>query len=116
MHKKHNISLLTAVSLLCVGVVGDVRAEIYRCTDPVTGKATFSDRACPDRSQGESVEVGGPGKGADTITDTYTKRPNASANNNPGSTSGPGKYTHQARSAEKERADAASLDLERKVD
>ena len=33
-------------------------AEIYKCVDEVTGKMTFTDTACPDKTAGGYVPVG----------------------------------------------------------
>ena len=37
-------------------------AGVYMCEDPVTGKKTFTDKACPTKQAGKKVKVDGESK------------------------------------------------------
>ena len=116
MSEHRVITLVATLGALALVASAPLRAEIFRCVDPETGKTTFSDRACPDRSQGDSVQVGGPGGGSGNAGAASSTGSTSQAVPGQGATTGPGKYIDQARSTEKSRADADSSALERKVD
>ena len=116
MSEDRVITLVAALGALALVASTPLRAEIFRCVDPETGKSTFSDRACPDRSQGDSVQVGGPGGSSGEAGAANGSGSASKSVAGQGATTGPGKYIGQARSAEKSRADAASSGLERKID
>ena len=104
--------VLAVLSLVGMFAVNGAQAEIFSCKDPVTGKTTFSDKACPDHSTGEHVTVGGPGGSNSSQSSTTSSRSDNRSSAGPVSE----KYTHQARASEKTRADRAATNLERKVD
>ena len=116
MSEHRVITLVAALGALALIASTPLRAEIFRCTDPETGKTTFSDRACPDRSRGDSVQVGGPGGSSGEAGPANGSSSARKSVAGQGATTGPGKYIDQARSAEKGRADTASSGIERKID
>ncbi len=54
MHKRTVGALLLATILLSAA---HASAGIVMCTDPVTGKKTFTDKACPTAGSGKTVKV-----------------------------------------------------------
>ena len=50
--------LSKAILLLALCIAGNSTAEISRCVDSVTGKVSFTDQACPDKTPGNHQPVG----------------------------------------------------------
>ena len=70
----HRASLL----LICLlGLSPLASAGVYMCTDPETGKKTFTDKACATKGTGEKIKVqpknfGGSGHRTANETKTWT--------------------------------------------
>lgn len=103
-------SALLGTCLLLYQQVGV--AEIFECKDPATGKKTYSDRACPDHSKGQEVEIDVPVPSGSS----RSRAAPASGGTQSRESGGESRYTHQARASEKQRADSAAAGIERKVD
>jgi hypothetical protein len=54
MHKGMIAALFLATTLLSTAHAG---AGVIMCTDPATGKKTFTDKACPTPGSGKAVKV-----------------------------------------------------------
>ncbi|MEH6590513.1 MAG: DUF4124 domain-containing protein [Halioglobus sp.] len=42
----------------CLTLAISANAEIYRCEDPATGKLTFTDTVCKDKTKGAYIPIG----------------------------------------------------------
>ena len=53
--------LMTAALLLAatLSTTQYAAAGVYMCVDPVTGKKTFTDKACPTNRSGQKVKIAG---------------------------------------------------------
>ena len=87
-------------------------AEIYQCVDPATGKKTFSDRACPDQSRGQELQVNSPAPGGSGAAESPPGNGSASKRSGPEQSN----YVRQARAKEKQRADSAARGTQRELD
>lgn len=50
--------LHTAILLVSLSFAGNSLAEISKCVDPATGKVSFTDHACPDKTPGYHQPIG----------------------------------------------------------
>ena len=57
MTMNRNLQINLFLVLVTMGSI-HARSEIYQCIDSETGNRTFSDTACPDKSQGSMIQVG----------------------------------------------------------
>ena len=59
MHKTLAGALLLVATLAAPQLAN---AGVYMCEDPVTGKKTFTDKACPTKQAGKKVKIDGESK------------------------------------------------------
>ncbi len=48
---------LSLLFLILAAITSSAHAQFIKCTDPKTGKVTFSDRLCPSSDNGEKIDV-----------------------------------------------------------
>ena len=87
--------LLLALTVL---FTAPATAGVVMCTDPVTGKKTFTDRACPTQGQGKKVRVDPTNFGDGSRSKQKTVNNNAWRSQEDRSVSGRANFTERSHS------------------
>ena len=85
--------LSKAILLLALCFTGNSMAEISRCVDSITGKVSFTDQACPDKTPGNHQAVGSTNIDDDSADHNVQKK---SVSNSQKSQAHPERYQDRA--------------------
>lgn len=85
--------LNTTILLASLCVAGNAIAEISRCVDSVTGKVSFTDQACPDKTPGNHQAIGSTNIDDDSADRKVQKQ---SATGTPNPQAHPERYQNRA--------------------